>query len=268
MQQIINAILNNRNFFIYLLLLFLSFLILRNNSPYHQSQFRQLSLSVSGSLLGIRNSYQNYFGLKEENARLVAENLHLKSKLSLLKLHEDPDSIVNKRKTPWELIPARIIKNSIDGVRNFIILDKGSRDSLTVEMGVIGPNGIVGIIDQTNSRFASVISLLHRDLKINAKLNKGNAFGSLYWPGIAPNKMMLSDIPTINTVSVGDTVVTGGMSAYFPSGIPIGKVSKFEILPSKRYYQIEVILFNNFSNLDHVYVIKNKDKSAFDALLK
>ena len=268
MQQIINTILRNRNFFIYLLLLFFSFVILQNKSPYHQSQFRQLSLSLSGTLLGMRNSYQNYFQLEKENARLVEENQKLKSLLSFQKTPREADSLTYNLNTSFELIPARVIKNSIGGVRNFIILDKGENDSLSVEMGVIGPNGIVGIVDQTNRKFASVISILHRDLKINAKLKKGNTFGSLYWNGDVPNKMQLSDIPTINTVSVGDTVVTGGMSAYFPSNIPIGKVSKFEILPSKRYYQIELILFNNFSNLDHVYVIKNKDKAAFDSLVK
>jgi len=266
MQQIINAILRNRNFFIYLLLLFFSIFFLQNKSPYHQSELRQLSLSLSGTLLDFRNSYQRYFRLDEENKMLVEENLKLKSLLALQKTNED--SLDTDLSSPFRLIPARIVKNSIASVRNFMVINKGIRDSVHEEMGVIGPNGIGGIVNQANSRFASVVSLLHRDLKINAKLKKSNAFGSLFWPGVVPNKMTLTDIPTINKVTIGDTVVTGGMSAYFPKNIPIGKVSNLIVLPSKRYYEIEVILFNNFTNLDHVYVIENRDKVAIDSLLK
>ena len=149
-----------------------------------------------------------------------------------------------------------------------MIVDKGAENNVSREMGVISDDGIVGVIDQTNQHYASVVSLLHRDLKINAKLKNNNAFGSLYWMGIQPNKMVLSDIPTINPVSIGDTVVTGGMSAYFPKNIPIGKVSKYTILPSKRYYEIEVSLFTNFSVLDHVYIVRNFDKPLLDQLKK
>ena len=130
-------------------------------------------------------------------------------------------------------------------------------------MGVISADGIVGITNQTNQYFASAVSLLHRDLNINAKLKNNNAFGSLYWPGYESNKMILSDIPTINSINIGDTIVTGGMSAYFPKNIPIGEVSSFSILPSKRYYEIEVILFTNFSTLDHVFIVQNLEKPLF-----
>ena len=268
MQQIINVILKNRNFFIYLLLLIFSFLFLQRKSPYHQSTIRNISLAMSGNLLELRNSYQSYFRLREVNNQLMRENQQLQSLLVRASQMSPNENTSGPTKPDIELISARIVQNSIDGVRNFMIVDKGAENNVSREMGVISDDGIVGVIDQTNQHYASVVSLLHRDLKINAKLKKNNAFGSLYWMGIQPNKMVLSDIPTINPVSIGDTVVTGGMSAYFPKNIPIGKVSKYTILPSKRYYEIEVILFTNFSVLDHVYIVRNFDKPLLDQLKK
>ena len=268
MQQLINAIVRNRNFFIYLLLLFISIFFLQNKSPYHQSVIHKMGLTVSGSLLSLRNNYQNYFHLTEENKRLVLENVKLKTLLTQQSTRDSIAPLDIASENLIQIIPARVVKNSIAGVRNFIILDKGTRDSVATEMGVISKDGIVGVIEQTNEGYSSVISVLHRDLQINAKLKKSNAFGSMFWPGESPNKMRLIDIPTINPVNVGDTIVTGGMSAYFPKGIPIGKVSRFEVLPSKRYYDIEVILFTNFSTLDHVYVVNNKDKVLIDELVK
>ena len=104
-----------------------------------------------------------------------------------------------------------------------------------------------------------MISILHQDIKVNVSFKKNGAYGTLSWPGIHPKKMTLDDISTINSVSVGDTIVTGGMSAYFPFGIPIGVVSKFVQPKTEGYYQIEVDLFSNLTQKEFAYVIKNKD---------
>lgn len=268
MQQIINVILKNRNFYIYLLLLLFSVLFLQNNSPFHKSQFRQISLGISGSMLSLRNSYQSYFDLRAKTQALQLENLKLRSQLVELEQKGSIDSSQTTLASGFSLIPARTVKNSIGGVRNFLILNRGRRDSITADMGVISNNGVVGIINQVNNKYASAVSVLHRDVKINAKLKQNDAFGSLFWPGKEINKMILSDIPTINSISIGDTIVTGGMSAYFPKNIPLGRISNFSILPSKRYYEIEVILFTNFSTLDHVYIVRNLDKPLLDELTK
>tara|TARA_B100001057_G_scaffold287119_1_gene287251 strand:+ start:51 stop:467 length:417 start_codon:yes stop_codon:yes gene_type:complete len=134
------------------------------------------------------------------------------------------------------------------------------------EMGVIGSKGIIGIVNETTDRFSSVLSILHKDIKINAKHKKSNAFGSLFWEGNAPDKLKLSDISIINKINIGDTIVTGGMSAYFPEGIIIGNV--IEIENDGKYYLLNVKLINNMTNLDNVYILKNRNKSEIKSLYK
>ena len=56
------------------------------------------------------------------------------------------------------------------------------------------------------------------------------------------------------------------MSTYFPEGIPIGKVIKVE--NDERYYLLDVLLFNNMTNLDNVYFLKNKNKSEIKSLYR
>ena len=114
----------------------------------------------------------------------------------------------------WSL-PSKIIRNSFTQARNIILIDKGE-NGVVKEMGVIGPKGIIGIVNQTSSGYASVLSILNQDIKINAKFKGSDVFGSLYWTGESPNKMQLADISVINPVKTGDTLVTGGMSSYFP----------------------------------------------------
>ena len=151
MQQIINEILKNRNFFIYLLLLIFSLLFLQKKSPYHQSTIRNISLTLSGNLLDFRNSYQSYFQLREVNKQLMRQNQQLQSLLIQGSQTAPNDSTSGPTKPDIELISARIVQNSIDGVRNFMIVDKGVENNVTTEMGVISDDGIVGVIYQNTT---------------------------------------------------------------------------------------------------------------------
>ena len=60
-----------------------------------------------------------------------------------------------------------------------------------------------------------------------------------FWQGNHP-KNELDDVSTINPILVGDTIVTGGMSDYFPYGIPIGKVSSLKRPKLEGYYDIDI----------------------------
>ena len=133
-------------------------------------------------------------------------------------------------------------------------------------MGVISNDGVVGIVNETTENFSSVISILHKDIKLNVKFKKNLSFGSLLWEGGSPNKMKLIDIATINPVSIGDTIVTGGMSSYFPEGILIGKVTGFIDTTSENFYDIDVELFSNLTQKKYAYIIENKTSKEIKGL--
>jgi len=114
-------------------------------------------------------------------------------------------------------------------------------------------------VNQVTANFSSVLSILHRDLKINAGFKKNGAYGSLSWDGNHPKRMKLNDISTLNPVSIGDTITTKGISDYFPFGIPIGIVINFEKPEFEGYYNIDVELFSNLTQKEYVYVVKNRN---------
>ena len=78
--------------------------------------------------------------------------------------------------------------------------------------------------------------------------------------------MKLIDIATINPVSIGDTIVTGGMSSYFPEGILIGKVTGFIDTTSENFYDIDVELFSNLTQKKYAYIIENKTSKEIKGL--
>ena len=94
-----------------------------------------------------------------------------------------------------------------------------------------------------------------------------STIGSLVWDGNSPSKMILSDIPTSNQIKLGDTIITGGMSFYFPKGIKIGTISNYETNETEGYFNIEVSLFNDFSSLNNVYILDKLDNEQINKLI-
>jgi rod shape-determining protein MreC len=60
-------------------------------------------------------------------------------------------------------------------------------------------------------------------------------------------------------VRKGDTIVTGGQSIVFPENIGIGTIENVYTDEETNYYTLNIKLFNDMTNLGHVYIIKNKD---------
>ena len=265
MQQLINALLKYKNSLLYLGLLLLSLNFLNQRSFYHQSFFSNISLSISSRINLYSQGIVNYFSLKKINQQLRLENEILKV-LELAYQNNKVDKTAIIESFGFEITGARIIRNSYDKARNYIIIDKGEADGIKTDSGVISSDGIIGIVNQTTKSFSSILSLLHRDLKVNVSFKKNGAYGSMSWRGNQPKKMKLDDISTLNPVSIGDTIVTGGMSDYFPYGIPLGTVSKIERPKFEGYYDIDIELFSNLTQKEFVYIIKNKNLDQIEKL--
>jgi rod shape-determining protein MreC len=265
MRQLINAILKYKNILIYLGLLILSFVFLHQRSLYHHSIFSNASLILSSKFNLIGENFTKYIDLTEQNEKLLAENKKLKV-LELIQFGEHSNKSKVLDSFGFEVSTARIIKNSYSNARNYLLIDKGYKDGMEVETGVISSDGVIGVINQVTSNFSSVLSILHRDLKINAGFKKNGAYGTLYWLGNHPKIMKLDDVSTLNTVAVGDTIVTGGMSDYFPYGIPIGTVLNYKKPELEGYYDIKVKLFSNLTQKEFVYIVKNKKNDQLKQL--
>ncbi len=110
------------------------------------------------------------------------------------------------------------------------------------------------------------MSILNSNSQINAKLKKSNHFGILVWKGGDPNLVDLVDVQSKAPVKQGDTIVTGGKSTIFPEGIGIGIIDQFELDPTENFYSIKVRLFNDMTNVGHVYVIENLDREEIKTL--
>ncbi|MFV0521070.1 MAG: rod shape-determining protein MreC [Mangrovibacterium sp.] len=255
------------------------------------------TIEVVGAMHDTSSSWRDYFSLKrtnqnlsEENARLFAEVEHYKrlylsthkldlpitmqtahsteNDSSVVDINTDSLALTFADSTQFKFISARVVNNSFNRANNFITIDKGTNDGVNREMGVIGPDGVVGIITTTSNNYAIGPSLLNSRWSVSAKIKHSNYFGTLAWDGKDPQYAQLHEIPFHVKPAVGDTLVTSGYSDVFPEGIPVAVIDTFSHTDGANFLNISAKLLTNFQNLTYVTIVANKDMATLKELNK
>jgi len=254
MQQLVTFFIKHKNFIVFLLLLGVSLLFFIQSHHLQKTRFFNSASWVTGNIYVAFNTIDSYFSLKKDNRLLLEENKNLRT--ALFNRENTIDSFGMPLKN-YEVITAKIIKNSFSRPKNYLTVNKGRVHGVSEDMGVVTSNGIVGIVENTSGYFGHVQSILNEHSRINVKIKRTNHFGTLEWNAKEYTTVQLIDIPRLATIKKGDTIVTGGMSAIFPEGIPVGSIKDFKLDDSQSYFIINVLLFNDMTSLEHVYMIKN-----------
>ena len=269
MQQIFNFIFKNSTKLLFLLLLGTSLVLTIQSHSYHRSKVISSANFLSGGVYERINRVTEYLSLKSQNEELATENAKLKSLLFNIKdttVVPKIDSLKGVKKI--NIIVSKVIHNSYNVDKNYLTINSGEKDGVRPDMGVINSSGIIGIVEKTSKNYATIVSILNVKSQINAKVKKTNHFGSLIWNGKSTGFVQLIDIPRLAEVRKGDTIVTGGQSVIFPENIGIGTIDKIYIDDETNYYTLNVKLFNDMTNLGHVYIIKSKDREEIINLEK
>jgi len=263
MQQIISFLYKNKLFILFLLLEVLAIVFTIQSHSFHKSKFVNSANFMSGGVYNRINNFKEFLLLKKENERLSEENVYLKNLLNIqdknvLEIEEVHIDTVNYSQK-YTYTSAKVINNNYRKNNNYLTINRGANSGLESDLGVINSKGIVGITKSVSSNYATVLSILNVNSRINAKLLNSDHYGSLSWDNDDYNTVQLLDIPIQASVYVGDTIVTGGKSTIFPEGIPIGVIKEFKTL-NNNYDYIHITLFNDMSSIGYVQVIKNFDK--------
>ena len=260
MQQILKFFIQYKIGILFLVLFSIAIALTIQSHSYHNNKWIASTNSISSFFLDVRYNITSYFNLEVENENLQLENKQIKQQLYNFK-SKTKDSIAVD--SLYIIKTCHIISNIYDKKDNFILIDVGQKDGVYEGFAVTIPNGVLGIVEKSTQHYSRVISILNTNLSINAKLKKTNEFGSLRWDTQNPNKMLLEDLPRSASFKIGDTIVTGSNSLIFPKEIPIGLIENYELNYNAGYYNIEVKLFADMTNLNQAYVIiPNKIKEA------
>jgi rod shape-determining protein MreC len=263
MRTLINTILRFHVFLLFVVLEIISLSIVISADIEKKNVFFSTANSFSGFINKKVNNISTYFWLNSENKQLVNENLRLRKELAQIKIFQNYQTgsfVDTSRTNRFEYYSAKVIRNSISKDKNFITIDKGRKDGIEKNFGVISAEGVVGVVIATSENYSLVVSILNTNWGLSGKIKKNNYYGEIQWEGKDYRYVDMYEIPNHLKISIGDTIVTSGYSAFFPEGIDVGTISKIDKNISNNFFDIELKLLADFKCLYHVYVINNKNR--------
>ena len=226
-----------------------------------------------GYFWGVSENIADYASLRTENRHLAEEILRLTETITRLEEEAaaaaacDSADYTTAWRGKYEFIPAEIIKNSVNKQHNYLIIGKGSDDGVRPQTGIITSRGVIGIVDAVSRHYSYAISFLNSDSSISARIGKDGAAGPMAWDGKGSGNALLREIPLQVKFEEGDTVYTSGFSTIFPPDIPIGRITGSRIVNGATF-EIKVSLFQDFSSVRHVCLVRNRDLDEIMSLEK
>ena len=262
MKNLLQFLTRYSNFLIFLILEVVAFILITTSQHYQGSAVWSSANQVMAGIQRMNTSVEEYFQLRKDNQLLAEENAQLKTQLALLSNAEERkierDSQYIYTHLDWEYIPAKVIGMTSTQQHNYLTINKGWRDSIKVDMGVVCHDGVVGIVSSVGEKYSLVVPLIHTEMHLSCRLKNNGYVGRTEWMGVNPHKIQLKDISRHITVSEGDTVVTSGLTQVFPEGILVGVVEDNELKESDNYHLIELQLNTDYNQVKYVQVIYNQ----------
>ena len=263
MYQLVQFISRQRAFILFAFLEVLSLWFFYSYNNYPNAIFFNTSNFYAAKALGTSNSIREYSNLRDVNTELATENSRLNETIAKLQAQQLDKSIVNYKAdssvaSRFKSVVAKVSNLTTTQFNNYITIDKGSADGLAPGMGVMSSTGVVGKIKSCSQHFSVVISILHSEYSVSAKLKSNNEIGSVKWKGVNPDIVEMTEVSRYKTVKIKDTIVTSDFNYVFPPNIIIGYVKKVGVKPDQTFHEIDVQLATNFHTLAYVYVINNK----------
>ena len=267
MRNLLEFFIQYNYWFLFILLEVISFGLLFRFNSYQGSVYFTSANWLVGTVYEISDGVTSYFHLKSVNEDLMERNIYLEQQVSALR----EAFIKTTRDTTWvdeiqrsvlkdfTILKADVINNSINRANNYITLNRGEKDGIRSEMGVINGNGVVGIVYLTASHHSIVIPVLNSKSSISCKVKNSDYFGYLKWDGEDSRYAYLMDLPRHSVCEKGDTIVTSGFTSIFPSGIMVGTVEDITDSHDGLSYLLKVKLSTDFGKLNDVRVIARKD---------
>jgi rod shape-determining protein MreC len=198
--------------------------------------------------------------LAQDNAELKARLDLLEPKLALLaELKSENDRLrdalgfQNKNRFGSALLPAMVIGRSAANWNSIIEINRGSGSNVRVNLPVVVKSGLVGKVIEV-TRFSSKVLLLTDPLFSAAAADqRSRDYGVA--EGYSPFRLRLKYVRAGGDVAVGDPIVTSSISTLFPSGIPVGTVSRAVKKETDLFYDVEIVPAADLSKLEEVFVV-------------
>ena len=206
MYNLIRFIQKHHFVILFLVLEVLCILFMTWTQGFHRQKRVNVTNDVVGRVYETGRDIGDYFRLRKINEQLAEENALLRRMVTVTTDTAQRLYDYLNADTVYEFIPARVVNSTVNRPNNYILINKGERDGIVKDMGVVSPEGIVGIVAEVSPHYASVMSLLHSYSTISVRFKNNGQLANLRWETSNYRYGIIDDIPTHLTLNEGDTI--------------------------------------------------------------
>ena len=281
MDKLLEFLQKYRHWFVFLILETIALVTYLSGSLYSRSLGWYATSAVFGRVNELMTEGWSYVGLRPRNEELLRENARLRTAYTLLarqmqdaeahgvlpRLHATDSLPID----PSAVIIARVINRVTHTSEVYYTINKGRRDGIETDMGVMSASGVVGAVMAVSDHYALVIPVLNPKIRLACTLLGQEVSGTLT-ASSSPNanEAILSNVPPHAHPQIGDTITTSGYSYLFPEGMMVGTIA--DSVPARvkgsagTFANYPVHLSTDFQGLRYVYVIREKPTHEVRAL--
>ena len=277
MRNLLDFLYKYHHWLVFLILEVVSVVLLFQYNSYQGSVWFSSASAVAGKAYELESKMTSYLSMAKVNEELTMRNIYQERQLDQLRrlyAEATKDTTDMERKgleflSKYQLIPAKVVENSIHKLENLITIDKGRKDGVEPDMGVACGNGGVGVVYLVSDHYSVVISALNAaSSRISCAIRGRGYFGYLHWYGGDPSVAYVEDVPRHAKFKLGEWMVTSGFSSIFPSGVQVGKIEQAYNSSDGLSYKLKVRLSTDFGNVRDVVVISDKSIAERAALMQ
>lgn len=222
---------------------------------------QQIFSRAAGYVNVFKEQYVDLIDVRDENKRLWKELQETraaayKNREALATNARLKKLLEFKESTDLPLVSSTIIGKDPSLWFRTVIVDRGSSDGVFKGMPVVTGDGIVGQIITVSPNYSKVLLAISPSSALDVLLQKSRVRGILKGTGSLTYKLDY----VLKTVDVkeGDYVVTAGYGGLFPTGLPVGVVSK--VIKKRRgmFLEIEVTPAVDYLTLEKLLIIQQE----------
>ncbi len=200
------------------------------------SPFQRATTGVGGAGLNFFQRLGNMHRAEAENESLRQRLAEAETELKDARQARDENERLKRLlgfagDTVYGKVPARVIARDPSVWFNSLILNRGTTSGVDLDMPVATPEGVVGRVVAVGPVTAQVMLVTDERAAAGAvvgQLGQSNAIGSVR--GFGRNGLLeMRYVSGLETVNVGDYVVTTGQDRIYPPGLSVGHV--VEVVP-------------------------------------
>lgn len=197
------------------------------------------------------NLQKENFVLRKKIAEIQEENHQMKElKLANERLRHLLQ--FREKKSPT-MMGAEVIGQDPSSWFKSVTIDKGEKDGVKKGMAVVSPEGVIGQVLKTAPDYANVLLITDYNSAIDSIVRRTRAKAIV--EGKGENRCRLKYLLRTEEVTVGDVVVTSGLSGNFPKGLIVGEVQKVEKHGHGVFQYAELVPSVDLTQLEEVFVI-------------